>query len=115
MGHDSHGVMRFGQYVRQIQGGEIVPGATFEILKDTPAMAVVEGHNGWGAVVGRKAMDLAIDKGRQSAVGTVVVRGCHHVGRLGEYPPRAVAQQMMGLALRQLPRRQWPHGALGRN
>lgn len=98
MGHDSHGVMRFGQYVRQVRGGEIVPGAPFEIIKDTAAIAIVDGHNGWGVVIGRKAMDLAIAKARLSAVGTVVVRGCHHVGRLGEYPPRAAAQQMVGLA-----------------
>lgn len=43
-------------------------------------------------------MELAIEKAKRSALGTIVVRGCHHVGRVGEYPTMAAAQQMIGLA-----------------
>ena len=98
MGHDSHGVLRFPQYVKDIQSGELKPGAPFEVLRETPASALVEGHQGWGMVIARKAMQLAIEKARQSAVGLVIVRGSQHVGRLGEYPTMAAAENMVGMA-----------------
>ena len=46
----------------QTEGGGIVNGAEFEILKDTPAIAHVDGNKGYGYVVADKAMkpeDLA--------------------------------------------------------
>ena len=99
MGHDSHGVLRFSQYVKDIQSGELKPGAPFEVLRETPASALVEGHQGWGMVIARKAMQLAIEKARQSAVGLVIVRGSQHIGRVGEYPTMAAAENMVGMAI----------------
>jgi uncharacterized oxidoreductase len=98
-GYDSHGVMRFPQYVGYIQRGIVNPGAPFEIKKETSSIAVVDGHFGWGQVVARKAMELAIDKAKQCAVGTVVVTNSQHVGRLGEYPALAASRGMIGLAI----------------
>lgn len=97
-GHDSHGIMRFTQYVNQIRNGEIRPGAPFEIERETRAIAIINGHQGWGPVIARKAMLLAIEKARHCSVGTVVVRGSQHIGRVGEYPMMAAAEQMIGLA-----------------
>jgi uncharacterized oxidoreductase len=99
VGHDSHGIWRFTHYIGLIKAGQLKPGAPFEIERETRAMAVVNGHQGWGPVVARKAMQLAIDKARAHCVGTVVIRGSQHIGRVGEYPPLAVAEQMIGLAV----------------
>jgi uncharacterized oxidoreductase len=99
VGHDSHGIWRFAHYIGLIKTGKIKPGAPFEIERETRAMAVVNGHHGWGPVIARKAMELAIDKARDYCIGTVVVRGSQHIGRVGEYPPLAVAEQMIGLAV----------------
>jgi uncharacterized oxidoreductase len=98
-GYDSHGVIRVAQYVQNLQTGQVKPGATFQIVRETVAMAVVDGQWGWGQVVGRKAMDLAIQKARHHGVGTVVVRNSQHVARLGEYPAQAVSHRMLGLAV----------------
>ena len=98
-GHDSHGILRLPSYVSHIEAGEVRPGAPFEIEHEARAMAVVNGHQGWGPVVARKAMQIAIEKARECSVGTVVVRGSQHVGRVGEYPTMAVAEQMIGLAI----------------
>lgn len=98
MGHDSHGVLRIAQYVEDIRNGEILPGARFEIERETHASAVINGHCGWGMVIAHKAMQLAIDKARNFSIGTVVVRGSHHVGRVGEYPAMAATAQMIGMA-----------------
>jgi len=98
-GYDSHGVIRVAQYVQNLQTGQVRPGATFQIVKETAAMALVDGHWGWGQVVARKAMELAIQKARRHGVGTVVVRNSQHVARLGEYPAQAVSHRMIGLAV----------------
>ena len=98
VGHDSHGVLRFPQYVKDIQKGELIPGAPFEIVRETAASALVEGHQGWGMVIARKAMQLAIEKAREATVGLVVIRGCQHIGRVGEYPTQASAENMIGMA-----------------
>ena len=98
-GHDSHGVMRIPQYVGQIRSGAIRPGTPIEIERETPASAVIQAHQGWGMVIARQAMRLAIEKARQVAVGTVVVRGSQHVGRVGEYPTMAAEEGMIGMAV----------------
>lgn len=98
LGHDSHGIMRVPQYVGEIRSGEIRPGTPIEIERETAAAAVIQAEQGWGHVIARKAMQLAIDKARQTAVGTVVVRGSQHVGRVGEYPTMAAEAEMVGMA-----------------
>jgi uncharacterized oxidoreductase len=97
-GHDSHGVLRLAPYVSQIKSGQLRPGAPFELVRETRAMAVIDGHQGWGPVVAHRAMEIAMDKARECSVGTVVVRGSQHIGRVGEYPAMAAGQQMIGLA-----------------
>ncbi len=91
-GHDSHGVIRIPQYAKYIQDGQIKPGAPLEVVKETAAMAVVNGHMNLGHVILSRALDLALEKGRQTAVATVMVRECNHVGRLGAYALRAARQ-----------------------
>ena len=99
LGHDSHGVMRIPQYVGEIRSGAIRPGTPIEIERETAASAVIQAHQGWGPVIARQAMRLAIDKARQVAIGTVVVRGSQHVGRVGEYPTMAAEEKMIGMAV----------------
>jgi len=88
-GHDSHGVIRIPQYAKYVQEGQIKPGAPFEIVKETAAMAVVNGHMNLGHVILSRATDLALAKAKQTAVATVMVRECNHVGRLGAYALKA--------------------------
>ena len=41
-GYDSHGLMRIPQYLEQIEQGEIVTGAEFEVLRDTPSIITAD-------------------------------------------------------------------------
>ena len=49
-GYDSHGLMRIPQYLAQVEKGEIISGAQFEVLNDTPALLTTDGHWGFGQV-----------------------------------------------------------------
>ena len=85
VGHDSHGVMRLMQYVENIEQGYIRPSGPFEVVHDTPSLAVVDGHFNFGQVTAGKALRLGMDKARNGGTSTVLLRNCNHVGRLGSY------------------------------
>ncbi|HEU0113758.1 MAG TPA: Ldh family oxidoreductase [Thermomicrobiales bacterium] len=100
-GHPGQGQGMSGltRYCAMLRNGGIVPGAPFEVLVDTPAMALVDGHKGFGQVVARRAMDVAIDKARQAGVGLVGVRHSNHLGITAYHAMRAADQGMIGLCL----------------
>jgi uncharacterized oxidoreductase len=99
MGHDSHGIVRFTEYVNSVRNGFIHPGAEITVEHDMGAMAVLNAHLTWGQVAARQAMEMAMDKAAQNAVGVVVVRDSPHVGRLGEYVEMAARRDMIGYAV----------------
>ncbi|MBE0689188.1 MAG: Ldh family oxidoreductase, partial [Anaerolineae bacterium] len=98
-GHDSHGIVRFTQYVDHVRKGEVKPGAQMDVEQETSTTAVLNANLGWGQVAARTAMQMAIEKAAQHGLGAVVIQNCPHVGRLGEYVEMAARQQMIGLAV----------------
>jgi hydroxycarboxylate dehydrogenase B len=116
-GHDSHGVVRIPQYVSAIRRGQIKLGTSLTRDRETAATAVVNGHWGFGQVTAKAAMQVAIEKAKDVAVGIVTVHQCNHVGRLGAYPPMAVDYGMAGLMTNNghgADRSMAPYGGLGR-
>jgi LDH2 family malate/lactate/ureidoglycolate dehydrogenase len=97
-GHDSHGVIHIPRYVEQIQQGFIVPGASVEILKETPSVAMIDGHWNFGHVVAKKGIELAIAKARQTTIACVSLAHLNHIGRVGAYPTIATQAGMAGIA-----------------
>lgn len=95
-GHDSHGVIRAAQYVRGVEEGLIKPGAETVMERETPATAVLNGNWGFGHVTATDAMEIAIEKAKQASVGIVTVNRCHHVARVGAFPPMAADADMVG-------------------
>lgn len=93
-GHDSHGVVRVPEYVAWIEEKFINLGARLETIKETDTFAVLTGNWGWGQVVGRQAMELAIQKASRSGAVTISVRECAHLGRIGDYPLMAARAGM---------------------
>ena len=63
-GVESHGVGRIKYYYDQILAGQIIPRNHFEIIRETPTTAMVDGHYSMGMVTSTKAMQMAIDKAR---------------------------------------------------
>ena len=97
-GIDSHGVGRFKPiYIDRIRTGIQNPVTNFEIVKDHLAAAVVDGHDGMGHVIGKKSMQLAIDKAKKYGLGMVVVRNSTHYGIAGYYASMAAKENMIGI------------------
>src|SRR6476659_6147737 len=97
-GHDSHGIIAVPTYIDRVKVGHIVPGAKFEIVQESPATTVIDGHWGFGFHVNAKAMQLIIDKAQKTNVAACTVYRQSHVGRLAAYPLMAAREGMIGLA-----------------
>ncbi|MCE5250214.1 Ldh family oxidoreductase [bacterium] len=97
-GIDSHGVGRLKTiYYDRIRAGIQNPVTRFEIVRDGPSTAVVDGHDGMGHVIGRKSMELAIEKARAVGLGMVAVRNSTHYGIAGYYALMATQADMIGI------------------
>lgn len=97
-GIESHGCNRFKPiYIDRIKDGILNPVTEYEIVKETPTTAVVDGHNGIGMVIGKKAMQLAIDKAKTYGMGMVAVRNSTHYGIAGYYATMCTKNNMVGI------------------
>ena len=97
-GHDSHGVIRIMQYLRQIDEDEIRPRATPEVERETPVMSLFNGHRCFGQLAAKVAIENGIDKARGNAVAAVGLKQSGHVGRLGEWVELAAGAGLIALA-----------------
>ncbi len=88
-GHDSHGAIQIPIYIERIEKGHIVPGAPFEIVQESPATTVVDGHWGFGYAVAERALKLTMEKAEAQNVAACTIFRQSHVGRLGAYPAMA--------------------------
>ncbi len=98
-GIDSHGVGRLKPiyYDRIVKGGIQKPVTEFEVVRDCKATAVVDGHDGMGMVIGKRCMQMAIDKAREHGLGMVTARNSTHYGFAAYYSLMAVREGMIGL------------------
>jgi L-2-hydroxycarboxylate dehydrogenase (NAD+) len=99
-GIDSHGIGRLKSiyYDRIVKGGIQNSVTEFEVVRDCKATAVVDGHHGMGMVIGKRCMQMAIDKAREHGLGMVVARNSTHYGFAAYYSLMAVDAGMIGLS-----------------
>ncbi|MGI9435035.1 MAG: malate/lactate/ureidoglycolate dehydrogenase [Geminicoccaceae bacterium] len=96
-GHDSHGVIRIPQYIEAVQAGKLRPNQTAEVVNDVGAVVVLDGHSGYGQIVGEQTVDAAIDKARLQGIGMATLRNAGHLGRIGDWAARAADVGMVSL------------------
>ena len=97
-GIDSHGIGRLKPiYIDRIDWGILNPVTKVDVVKETPTTAVLDGNNGMGHVVGKQAMQMAIDKAKENGLGMVAVRNSTHYGIAGYYSLMACENGMIGI------------------
>jgi LDH2 family malate/lactate/ureidoglycolate dehydrogenase len=94
----SHGIGRLKMYYDRIKSGQHQVVTNFEVTRDTPTTAVVDGHHGMGMVIGIRAMRMAIEKARTYGMGSVAVRNSTHFGIDGYYVNMAINEGMIGMS-----------------
>lgn len=93
-GHDSHGVIRTGRYVSWI-GSRVFPGKRLSVVSETDTIAVVDGHNGFGQIIGQELVRLGVAKARKTGVAVVALRNSGHMGRIGTWAEMTAAENVV--------------------
>ncbi|MEX2452064.1 MAG: Ldh family oxidoreductase [Rhodospirillales bacterium] len=96
-GHDSHGIISIPTYIQRMKDGHIVPGAPFEIERESATTTVINGNWGLGYVVSERAMALTIEKARTQNVAATTIYQQSHVGRVADYTMMAAKEGFIGL------------------
>lgn len=97
-GHFSHGLNRLEMYVNDLKSKTTISDREPTIICEKTATAYVNGENLLGPVVGNFAMQLAIQKARDSGVGMVTAKGSNHYGIAGWYSMQASDIGMLGMS-----------------
>ena len=79
-GHASHGVLRLPWYAARLASGAMATVTDVETVTDTGAVVVLDGHDGIGQVVARRAVDVGIERARRHGIAGVAVRHSGHFG-----------------------------------
>lgn len=97
-GVDSHGVARVAMYCERLRRGVANPQPDITVGRVATAAALVDGDDGLGLVVGRRAMAEAIAIARESGIGIVGVKRSGHYGMAALYILQAVEAGCVALA-----------------
>jgi ureidoglycolate dehydrogenase (NAD+) len=95
-GIHSHGSRSIWRYLEEMDKGGIDPRSEVITIRETAAMAVLDGGKGLGHVAATRGMQLAIKKAREVGTGTVAVRRGQHYGAASVYALMAVEAGMIG-------------------
>ena len=96
-GSDGHGVIRLGPYLRRIRSGGLNLHPEIRVVREKPAMALLDGDNGMGHLVVKRAAEMAIAKARNCGVAWAGVRHGNHAGPASLYARMALEHDMIGL------------------
>jgi LDH2 family malate/lactate/ureidoglycolate dehydrogenase len=96
-GIESHGIGRLRYYYDRLITGQHHVNTKIDIVRESPTTAVLDGNHGLGMVIGKFAMQMAIDKAQTYGMGSAAVRNSTHFGIAGYYPTMAASEGMIGL------------------
>jgi len=94
-GIDTYGTRRLGPYVECIRNGLMKPCPDIRVKRKTPGVAVLDGDDGLGPVVGLKALNLAMDMAREVGIAYVGVRNSNHFAAIAPYATIACGRNMV--------------------
>lgn len=89
MGIPTHGVVRLTSYIERLGNGAVDPHAVPLVEIRAPALALVDGQNGLGTVVGYRALETALGMVKDTGMAYVGCRASNHLGALAPYALRA--------------------------
>ncbi|MCF6409577.1 Ldh family oxidoreductase [Pseudalkalibacillus salsuginis] len=111
-GVDSHGVTRVPIYVKRLKEGAVNPRPEIKVIQESDATLLIDGDDGMGQMVGRKAMELGIEKGKKSGGVHIGVTRSSHFGAGAYFVKRAVEEDMVAFAMSNAPSTMAPWGGI---
>lgn len=99
-GVETHGVSNMlRSYVQGYRNGSLNPTPNLCVVRETPGTAVMDADAGLGILVGRRAMELAIEKAKDTGFGVVTMYKSGHLGAVGHFSMIAAQNDMVGMCI----------------
>lgn len=96
-GVDTHGMNRIPSYMERIRQGVLNASAQPVVNQVTPAVAQVDGKNGFGFVAAHKGMAAAVESARVFGIGMASIKHSNHFGMSAWVVQQALDADMMSL------------------
>jgi len=96
-GSDGHGVSRLPQYARRIKAGGFNVKPNIQVVQERAGMALLNGDNGMGHLVMKRAAEMAIEKARVTGIAWVSSQFSNHAGPASLYATMPLKHDMIGL------------------
>src|SRR5215468_7014365 len=96
-GVDSHGISMLPTYDHEFRSGRLNMRPIFKTVREGPAFALIDADASLGHPVSVHAMNMAVDKCRESGVAVVSVFNSHHFGAAGCYSRIAAERGAIGM------------------
>ena len=95
----THGTKNLNQYIQKMYAGGLDAKAEPSVFAEGPAFALINGNKAIGMVSACKAMNLAIEKAKQTGIAYVGVKNSCHFGAAGYYANMAASKGMIGISM----------------
>jgi len=79
-GHPSHGLLRLSWYYARLRSGAMKPITNTTLVVNSNAIAILDGGDGVGQVVAKRAIEESVQRAKQHSVGIVSVKNSNHFG-----------------------------------
>ncbi|KAK2729634.1 malate/L-lactate dehydrogenase [Colletotrichum kahawae] len=96
-GVDTHGMNRIPSYMERVRQGVLNAVAEPELTQITPAVAQVDGRNGFGFVAASMGMAAAIESAKVFGIGMASIKHSNHFGMSAWVVQQAIDADMMSL------------------
>ena len=97
VGHESHGVLRVAKYLEWVRDGTLKPNTAPSVVFENDAIAIIDGHRGFGQVIGEFAARMGIAKAAKQGIAMVGLTNCGHLGRVGDWADMAAEAGQVSL------------------
>ncbi len=94
-GIESHGVRWLDIYLQRIQAGGVSPVTNLEVVKDKGSLLMLDANNGLGQVAMNHAVEMGVQKAKETGMAVVGVRNTNHFGACAYYTEMAAKMGMV--------------------
>ena len=96
-GSDGHGIIRLLPYITRIEAGGVNVRPRIHVVNERAATAHIDGDNGMGHLVMKRAAEVAIAKAKVAGMAWVGSMHSNHAGPASLYARMALPEGMLGL------------------
>ncbi len=97
-GVESHGLMRLESYIERINKKLINVHPNISVVNENGSIIQVNGDNGLGQVITKKALDICMERADESAIAFATIKNTNHFGTAGYYSRLAACKGYIAFA-----------------